>query len=80
MPLQIKNRIVKFIDIVTIEDTETLFNWFLEKKQGKIDMSKCRHIHTAILQLLMIFKPKIEKLPEDNDLKKWIERGGISNE
>ncbi len=74
MALEIKNSTLKFIDLVTIEDAESLFNRLLEKKKVRIDMSQCRHIHTAVLQLLMVFSPEIEKLPEDDDLKIWIER------
>ncbi|WP_353684295.1 hypothetical protein V4D30_00500 [Thermodesulfovibrio sp. 3907-1M] len=72
MAVEIKNSTLKFIDLVTVEDAEAIFNKLLEKKKIKIDMSQCKHIHTAILQLLMVFTPEIIKLPEDKDLKKWI--------
>uniref|UniRef100_A0A7V6CE59 Uncharacterized protein n=1 Tax=Thermodesulfobacterium geofontis TaxID=1295609 RepID=A0A7V6CE59_9BACT len=69
MPVKFKNNVAKFTDLLSIEDAETLFNWFIKKKKPKIDLSKLNHLHTACLQLLLIFKPKIIALPEQKDLK-----------
>jgi len=68
MGIDLKNNIVKLTDIVTIDDAEILFNWLLEKKKIKVDMAELSHIHTAAYQILLVFKPKYSKIPE-NDLK-----------
>jgi len=69
MPVEFKNNTAKLIDLVSIEDAEALFNWFLERKKPEVDLSELSHIHTASLQLLHVFKPEITGLPEKEDLK-----------
>jgi len=49
MPVEFKNNTSKLIDLVSIEDAEALFNWLLERKKPKMDLSELCHIHTACL-------------------------------
>jgi ABC-type transporter Mla MlaB component len=72
MPVEFKNNTAKLIDLVSIEDAEALFNWLLERKKPKMDLSELSHIHTACLQLLLVFKPEIIAHPEKEDLKYWL--------
>ena len=72
MPVEFKNNTAKLIDLVSIEDAEALFNWLLERKKPKMDLSELSHIHTACLQLLLVFKPEIIAHPEQEDLKYWL--------
>lgn len=60
-----------FRETVTIEEAEELFNWLLSKGEAEIDMTECSHIHTSVLQIILLFKPKLN-LPDDSDFKKWI--------
>ena len=76
MPVEFKNNTVKLTDLVSIEDAEALFNWFLEIKKPKVDLSELSHIHTACLQLLLVFKPELIALPEQEDLKMFFTEGG----
>ncbi len=73
MPVEFKNNTAKFIDVITVEDAETLFNWLIEKKKPKIDLSELNHIHTACLQLLLVFKPEITKLSDNEDLRQLLD-------
>jgi ABC-type transporter Mla MlaB component len=70
MPVEIKKKEAKLTGVVTIEEAEELFNFFLEKKP-KVDLSEVEHIHTACLQLLLVFKPEIIALPQDKELARW---------
>jgi ABC-type transporter Mla MlaB component len=72
MPVEFKNNTAKLIDLVSIEDADALFNWLLERKKPKMDLSELSHIHTACLQLLLVFKPEIIAHPEQEDLKYWL--------
>lgn len=65
-----------FKEVVTIEEAEELFNWLLSQDEVEIDMTECIHIHTAILQLIHLFKSKLKlKLSADSDLQTWITGG-----
>jgi hypothetical protein len=72
MPIEFKNNTAKLIDLVSVEDAEALFNWLLERKKPKMDLSELCHIHIACLQLLLVFKPEIIAHPEKEDLKYWL--------
>ena len=72
MPVEFKNNTAILTDLVSIEDAEALFNWLLERKKPKMDLSELSHIHTACLQLLLVFKPEIIAHPEQEDLKYWL--------
>ncbi len=72
MPVEFKNNTAKLTELVSIEDAEVLFNWFLERKKTKVDLNELIHIHTACLQLLLIFQPEIITLPVQEDLKFWL--------
>ncbi len=73
MGVEIKKSKAYFINTVTVEEAEDVFNWFLKQKKPKVDLSKCKHLHSAVLQLFLIFKPEIIKFPEDEELKVWLE-------
>lgn len=73
MVFEFKGSLAILSGILGIEEAETLYNWLLQEKEKLVDMSECEHIHTACLQLLMVFKPKFKALPERGDLRIWLE-------
>jgi hypothetical protein len=62
-----------FYDAVSVEEAEALLEWLQQRPFGKVDLSACRHLHTANLQLLMAAKPAISSWPEDAKLRAWLE-------
>jgi hypothetical protein len=46
-----------------VEDAEELFAWLITKPMRKVDASNCQEIHTAVLQTLLLCRPKLVKLP-----------------
>lgn len=46
-------------DIVTVEDAEGLFDWLKQQPKPAVTLSKCVHVHTAVLQVLLMTRPKI---------------------
>ena len=53
-----------------LEEAETLMG-LLEDAQI-VDWSKCRYLHSAVLQVLLSFRPAIIGVPEDVFLANWI--------
>jgi hypothetical protein len=70
MPIEFDNDTARLQDIVAVHEAEGLYEWLLGQSSPKVDLSGCKHLHTACLQLLMLFRPKIVAMPEDEDLKK----------
>lgn len=56
-------------DIVTVEDAEVLFGWLRQQAKPAVNLSKCMHVHAAVLQVLLIVKPKILGTIQDPLLK-----------
>jgi hypothetical protein len=46
-------------DIVTVEDAETLFGWLKQQAKPAVNLSKCMHVHAAVLQVLLLVKPQV---------------------
>ena len=47
-------------DIVTVEDAEALFDWLKQQAKPAVSMGKCTHLHTAVLQVLLMTRPKMQ--------------------
>jgi len=56
-----------------VEEAEPLLEWLQKKPKAKVDLSKCTHLHTANLQVLMAAKPDVANWPEDIELRAWLE-------
>ncbi|MBH1987969.1 MAG: hypothetical protein I8H76_11660 [Burkholderiales bacterium] len=52
-------------DIVTVEDAEPLFAWLKEQAKPAVNLSKCKHLHAAALQVLLMTRPHILAAPAD---------------
>jgi ABC-type transporter Mla MlaB component len=71
MPVEIKKKEAKLTGVLGIEEAEELYNFLVEKKKPKVDLSEVEHLHTACLQLLLVFKPDVVALPQDKELAHW---------
>lgn len=70
MGIHYGKKLLKFEDNVGIEEAEKLFEYLIDAKKVKVDLSELSHLHSALLQLLIIFRDKIEvsSLPKDERL------------
>lgn len=59
----------KFGQSVQVELAEELFAWLIAKPKRKVDASQCEHLHSSVLQVLLMCKPKLTKLPANEWLK-----------
>ena len=46
-------------DIVTVEDAEALQQWLNQQAKPAVNLSKCKHVHAAVLQVLLALKPAL---------------------
>lgn len=78
MPIIYDKNIAFLEKICEVEEAEEFIKWLKKTKDPVIDLTKTEHIHTAILQIILIFKPEIKALPGNSlkdDLKFLINRG-----
>lgn len=58
--------------ICRVEDAEPLLRW-LQSDPGRIvDLSDVEHLHAAVLQVLMAFRPSLKGPPKDEFLRGWV--------
>ena len=72
MPIEFTKNTAHFRDIVSIEETEALFEWLQKQKKSQVNLVSCTHMHAANLQVLMAARPAIAAWPEDADLSAWL--------
>ena len=73
MPIEFKRNRVIFRDEVRVEEAEALLEALQKKPAAKVDLAACTHLHTANLQVLMAARACIDKWPQDQELRTWLE-------
>ncbi len=72
MPVTLKKTVAVFDGVCAVEEAETLLAWLQENPKGRVNLKRCTHIHTAVLQVLLAFRPRVSPFPEDQDLAAWL--------
>jgi hypothetical protein len=72
MPLIFTETQARFEDICAVEEALPLFEFLNSATAPEVDLSACTHLHTALLQLLLIARPKVAALPADPGLARWL--------
>jgi len=68
-----KSKVIVLEGKCPVDEAEPLLAWLQEHPKGKVNLSKCEHLHAALLQVLMTVKPKISSMPRDAGLYTWIQ-------
>ncbi len=64
--------VIEIEESCSVEDAETLLQLVLEHDDALIDASRCTHIHTAAMQVLLAANPKFRDLPEEEFLRQFL--------
>ncbi|MEO0274677.1 MAG: hypothetical protein ABIM18_06350 [candidate division WOR-3 bacterium] len=60
MVMEFNEKKIILKEFVSIDEVEELFERLLKLDSVVIDISECVHIHTSILQLILLFREKIK--------------------
>lgn len=73
MPVVIDGACARIEGTARVEEAEALVA-FLEGGAGRtLDLGPCRHLHSAVLQVLIAYRPPLAALPEDQPLRAVLE-------
>ena len=73
MPLELKETGADLSGNVSIEEAELLYQWLLEHRQQPVVLQQVGHFHTAIWQLLLLFRPELQVQSQVDDvIKRWL--------
>jgi hypothetical protein len=72
MAHKLMKRRIQLSDHVGIDETDDILQWFRERNKTEVDLAKCLHLHSAILQILISAHPRIVAMPIDTGLHDWL--------
>ncbi len=65
MPLELRDRTAVLTGVVTVDDVEPLVGWLRTTPRARVGLRGCTHLHTGVLQALLVFRPKVTADPAD---------------
>lgn len=63
MPIQYRKSVAHLTGVCSVEEAEQLLAWTLSHPSAKADLSKCDHLHCAVLQVLLATGLKVSRPP-----------------
>jgi hypothetical protein len=72
MSLEFRDDEVRLIDSCGAEEALELADWFSKVELPKANLAACTHLHAALLQTLLAYKPAIAAGPDDPFLARWV--------
>ena len=61
-----------FVGVCDVEEAEPLLEWLRLTEAPKVDLARCDHVHTAILQTLLAVRPSVAAASPDALLAKLL--------
>ena len=71
MPLTFHDDMAVLEGACGLEEAERLLEWFLLQPAGKVDISGCQHLHTAVMQVLLAARAPVVGAPRDPHVQAW---------
>lgn len=64
MPVVIEVGRARIDGAARVEDAEALVSFLENTPDGEVDLAGASHLHTAVLQVLMAYRPDISAMPD----------------
>lgn len=71
MSISRRGKILKLSGVISVEDAEIIYAQYEKQLFNKIDLSECQHLHSAVLQLIVVFQIPIHKYPLQAEFAAW---------
>lgn len=72
MPAEFESDRAVLSGLCGAEAAEPLLGWLIDHPGGPVDLSRCRHLHAAVLQVLLAARPEIAGEPRDAFLREQV--------
>jgi hypothetical protein len=72
MTVVVEEKVIRLQGICAAEDAETLVTRLQVAPESEIDVSACRHLHGAVVQVLLALRPNVRGMAEDIFLRDWV--------
>lgn len=64
-------------EICAVEEAEALLDWLRQTVTPQVDLSRCEHVHTSVLQTLLAVRPAIVGVPLDPLMVRLLGSAGL---
>lgn len=65
MPVIFENDVARFEGQCAVEEADALSAWASDHPKAQVDLAKLEHLHAALLQVLLVFRPTVIAPPSD---------------
>lgn len=72
MPMELTETAAVLEGVCEVAEAEALLSWLQSHPQGRVDITRCAHLHTAILQVLMAAGPTLVGADGGTDARPWL--------
>ncbi len=72
MTISRRGKILKLTGVIGVEDAEIIYAELERHSFQEVDLSGCEYLHSAVLQLFLMFKVPIHKYPQQPTLASWL--------
>ena len=73
MPVIVSETTASLEGICTVEDAEPLLQWLQAHPGGRVELTECVNLHSALLQTLLAGQAHTAGWPADANLRAWLE-------
>ena len=72
MPIQYDGSVAALVDQCPVEEAIQLAEWLHDTPEASVDLSRCGHLHAAVLQTILALAPRIQAGFSDARLERWL--------
>ncbi len=69
MTIELHQDTISLISACPAQDAETLVELLIQQRSRSVDASACTSLHSAVLQALIAFRPKLQSVPDDGAIR-----------
>jgi hypothetical protein len=72
LPLELHEQSATLTGVINVDDIEPLVAWLRTATKPRINLRNCNHLHTGVVQALLLFRPRVSAPPTDTFLAAWV--------
>lgn len=72
MPISFDEQRATLAGVCGAETAEPLLSWLIDRPDAEVDLGTCRHLHAAVLQVLMAAGARVVGTPADTFVREHL--------
>jgi hypothetical protein len=72
MTIRLEDSVIHLEGSCHVEEAETLLTLLQAEKGRILDLGACNHLHAALVQVILVFRPRVRDGCSDEFLRQWV--------